>query len=572
MLKKAIFMYKWTILLYILMGVATQFLGTAGIRVFQKLLDHIPQAPGMQDNLPLLVLYGSMLIGAALLHYLLEYPRAVLSTGVAEQLKVMALGKLSGMDYASYQNTGTGALIKLIDNGALAGKNILHAFYLRILHELLPGLLFSLLFISLYNPRLILVIGIGYLAVFLLSQLLLRRLYRIKSRLLANQEKMSALSIRGFMELTVFRLNRRYKKELELLQATAGEIVRNSVRIRMIHEAFFALFALLVIMIKLAVLVYGARSLLAGHSSIGTLAAMIMLVDQIYSPIAIFNVLYVEYKLDLVAYRRFEETLNGPEDSNLYAGKEVDALRGKVEFRDVSYDYEGRGALQHVTFSIEPGYSTAIIGASGSGKSTIIKLMLGLLKKSSGRILVDGTDISHLKLDSLYRHLSYISQEAPVFDTSIRENILFNEEQPDTEIYRILEQVQLKEKVLALPEGLETKIGERGMKLSGGEKQRLAFARVMAQQRNLVILDEPVSALDNKTEKSLMDTILGTFAGKTLVIVAHRLRSIRHVDTIILIRNGEIAGIGNFDTLMASSPYFRELWSLEEPPPLSEVR
>jgi ABC-type multidrug transport system fused ATPase/permease subunit len=340
----------------------------------------------------------------------------------------------------------------------------------------------------------------------------------------------------------------------------------------MIHEAFFALFALLVIMIKLAVLVYGARSLLAGHSSIGTLAAMIMFVDQIYSPIAIFNVLYVEYKLDLVAYRRFEETLNGPEDSNLYAGKEVDVLRGKVEFRDVSFGYEGRGVLHHVTFSIEPGCSTAIIGASGSGKSTIIKLMLGLLKKSSGQILVDGTDINRLKLDSLYRHLSYISQEAPVFDTSIRENILFDEELPDEEIYRILEQAQLKEKVLELPEGLETKIGERGMKLSGGERQRLAFGRVLAQQRKLVILDEPVSALDNKTEKSLMDTMLRTFAGKTLVIVAHRLRSIRDVDTIILLRNGEIVGIGNFDSLMAYCPYFRELWKVEEPDQLSAVR
>ena len=209
MLKKAMLMYKWTIFMYILMGVAAQFLGTAGIRVFQKLLDHIAQATGLRDGVTLLLLYGAMLIGATLLHYLLEYPHTVLSTGISEQLKVMALGKVSGMDYAAYQNTGTGDLIKLIDNGAQAGKNILHSFYLRILHELLPGLLFSLFFISLYNPQLMLVIGIGYLAVFLLSQLLLRRLYRIKSKLLANQEKMSALSVRGFMELAVFRLKSR---------------------------------------------------------------------------------------------------------------------------------------------------------------------------------------------------------------------------------------------------------------------------------------------------------------------------------------------------------------------------
>ncbi|MDF2937168.1 MAG: transporter ATP-binding protein [Paenibacillaceae bacterium] len=564
MLKNILLLFKWTVLLYILMGVAAQFLGTMGIRVFQELLDTIAQAHSLQKNATLILLYGSILMGATLLHYLLEFPRTVLSTGIHEQLKVTALAKVSKMDYSTYQHTGTGELLKLIDNGAQAGTGIVHSFYLRILHDLLPGLLFSLFFISRYNSQVVLIIGIGYLAVFLLSQLLLQRLYRMKSKLLASQEKMSALSVRGFMELAVFRLNRRYSKELERLQQTAGEIVRTSTRIRMIHEAFFALFAMLVNLIKLAILVYGARSLMAGHSSIGTIAAMMMFVDHIYSPIAIFNVLFVEYKLNGVAYKRFEAFLRGPEDIHLDAGKEVERLRGKIDFVDVCFRYGGHGVLHNVTFSIKPGCTTAVIGASGSGKSTIVKLMLGLLKTSSGQILVDGTDINRLKLDSLYRHLSYISQEAPVFDTTIRENIMFDEKLEDAEIYAILEQVQLKETVLCLPDGLETKVGERGMKLSGGERQRLALARVMAQQRNLVVLDEPVSALDNKTEKSLMDGILKIPPGKTVVIVAHRLRSIRNADTIIVVRNGEIAGIGNFASLIENSTYFRELWSLEE--------
>ncbi|MDO3408175.1 ABC transporter ATP-binding protein [Saccharibacillus sp. CPCC 101409] len=563
MLKTCVSLFKKQILLYVALGFALQFSGAYGIHLFQQLLDSVPRASGLGELAAPLLLYGGTLAVFALLSYLSEYPETALPRGITEKLKVLALARVSKMDYAAYQNMGTGQLIQIVDNGAEAGAGIVHGFYLRILHELLPTLLFSLLFIGLYNPVIMLTIAAGYVFVFLLTRLLLKFLYSVKESLLASQESLSRYSVRGFMELAVFRLNRRYKRELRRMNDAADDVVRKNVRIRMVHESFFAMFELLVVGVKIAVLALGIREIIAGRSTIGVTLALLLLVDKVYSPIAIFNVVYVDYKLHRLAYQRFETFLNAPADRNLERGAEISELRGEIAFERVSFGYGKKQALllRDVSFHLPAGSSTAIVGLSGSGKSTLVKLLLGLLKKSSGRILVDGKDIDELRLDSLYARLSYISQDAPVFDDTLRGNLVFDEPADDGELRRLLGDALLGEKMRALPDGLDTPVGERGMKLSGGEKQRLAFARVFAQDRELVILDEPVSALDNISERRLMKTALDRFRGRTLIVVAHRLHAIRSVDRILLMRSGQLVGEGSFDELLERSAYFRELWS-----------
>lgn len=563
MLKSSVLAFKKLILLYIVLGFALQFFGAYSVQAFQRLLDSVSAAEGLGELRGLLILYGLLLAACAILNYVSEYPQTALPKGINERLKLLALGRISRMDYRAYGNLGTGELIQSIENGARAGSGIVHGFYLRIFSELLPNLLFSLLFIGFYSPQIMWVIAGGYVAVFLLTRLLLRFLYSIKESLLASQEKLSRYSVRGFMELVVFRLNRRYKREIGKLTGTAENIVRKNVQIRMIHESFFAVFELLVIAVKIAVLAIGITDIAAGRSTIGITLALLLLIDKVYSPIAIFNVIYVDYKLDRLAYDRFERYMAAPSDLNLEQGADVPSIRGEIVFEQVSFGYGGGqpDLLRQVSFSLPAGSSTAIVGLSGSGKSTLVKLMLGLLKKDSGRLTIDGTDIDELKLDSLYAHLSYISQDAPVFDDTLRGNLIFDETVDDAKLYAVLDDALLGEKVRSLPEGLDTRVGERGMKLSGGEKQRLAFARVLVQSRDTVVLDEPVSALDNITERRIMETVLDRFRGRTLIVVAHRLHAIRQVDRILLMRGGELVDQGGFEELLERSAYFRELWS-----------
>lgn len=580
MLKNCVMQLRKWIILYVLLGFALQFFGAYGVHTFQRLLDSVPSSSGLGQIASLLLLYGALLAICAVLNYVSEYPQTVLPRSLFEKLKLASLSRISRMDYLAYRNLGTGELIQTIDNGAQAGSGIVYGFYLRIFHELLPAMLFSMLFIGLYSPTILIVVAGGYLAVFVLTRLLLRYLYAVKESMLANQEKLSRYSVRGFMELVVFRLNRRYKREIERLTGTVDEIVNQSVRIRMIHESFFALFELLVIVIKLAVLALGIRDVAEGRSTIGVTLALLLLIDKVYSPIAIFNVIYVDYKLDKLTYDRFERYLSAPSDPNLEQGTEVTKLRGEILFEKVNFGYgdttklaigaTGVGSpheetpsslLRDVSLVIPAGSSVAIVGLSGSGKSTLVKLMLGLLKKDSGRLLIDGVDIDELCLDSLYARLSYISQDAPVFDDTLRGNLTFGEPADEDELMRVLDSALIGDKVRSLPDVLDTQVGERGMKLSGGEKQRLAFARVLAQSRDMAVLDEPVSALDNITERRIMETVLDRFRGRTLIVVAHRLHAIRRVDRILLMRGGELVDQGSFDELLERSEYFRELWS-----------
>lgn len=561
MLRKCLVHLKGWIALYILLGFAIQFLSSLGIVVFQKILDQAVDGMGFSEVTHWIVIYGLLLGANVLLNYADEYPGAHLSNSITERLKILALSKISRMDYTAYQNMGTGQMIKVIENGAAAGNSILFTFILGTLHELLPTILFSLFFISYYDLRIMLVIAGGYVVIFVITNVLLKYLYRIKAAVLKEQEAMSRYSIRGFMELVVFRTNKKYAQEISRLNDTARQIIRKSAQLQMIHEAFFALFELFITVIKVIVLLYGVKNVISGQASVGVMVALFMFIEKIYTPIAIFNVLFVGYKLNRVTYQRFEEFLNAPEDRNLEKGKELARLQGDLEFREVSFGYGEVQVLDRLSFSIARGTSVALVGLSGSGKSTVIKLITGLLKKSGGKLLVDGTDIDELSLNSYYDHISYLSQDSPIFDTTIRGNMVFDQDVPDEELYAVLDKVQLKDKVLELPEKLETMVGERGLKLSGGERQRLAFARAVLQKRNLIILDEPVSALDNITEKSLMGTVFTEFRNKTVIIIAHRLNFISGVDQILVMEQGKLVGEGDFDSLIQGCDAFRTLWN-----------
>lgn len=405
-------------------------------------------------------------------------------------------------------------------------------------------------------------IAAGYVVVFLITNLLLKFLYAMKAAILQEQEKMSRFSIRGFMELVVFRTNKRYEKEIDKLSQTARTIIHKNAQLKMIHEAFFAIFELFVTIIKVVVLIYGVKSIVAGETSLGIVVALFMFIDKIYTPVAIFNVLFVDYRLNKVTYRRFEEFIAAPEDKNLESGEAITELQGNIEFREVSFTYGNVQILNNLSFSLTRGTSVAIVGLSGGGKSTLIKLIVGLLKKGEGELLLDGKDIDEIRLNSYYDHISYLSQDTPIFDATIRDNIVFDEDTlSDEELYEILGKVHLQEKVSHLPDRLDTLVGEKGLKLSGGERQRLAFARVIAQKRNILILDEPVSALDNITEQSLMETILNEFKDKTIIIVAHRLNFIKDVDKILVVDQGSIVGEGKFDDLIEQCEAFKALWN-----------
>lgn len=546
---------KKMIIFYILIGITINFLNLYSVTYYQKILDAFQY---QRLTLTPLIIYGVLLIVSTILGYLENYPEQQVKNKLYLDFKLQALKKLKTIDYLEYQKLGTGKLTQRVEDGASSSRDILVNFYLKTIRYLLPTGLFSLIFIYQVKKELVLFIFLGYVIVIIVSNLILKRLYRLKENILDNQELLNKHLVRGFMELVVFRTNKKYDTEIKITEEGIKNIVNAKTKIKLVHEIFFTVFALIVNILKVVVLAY---SVLNSNLSVGSIVTVLSLLGKAYEPIAIFNVEYVDYKLNKVTVKKYLEFLDLKDDQNLTTGKRIKQIEGAIEFKNVSYSYlKEKKLIENLSLKINNNEKVALVGESGSGKSTIIKLIIGLIKNESGKILIDGNDLSKINLNDFYEYVTYISQESPIFDGTLRENLVLDKNISDKEIKEVLKLVSLEKFLNRLEKGLDTELGEKGIRMSGGERQRVALARLFFDNSKIIILDEATSAMDNITEKEVMKNILKRLKNKTIIIIAHRLETIKEVDKIFLLKNGKILEQGTFKELLQENTYFKELY------------
>lgn len=543
------------VFIYISLGIFNAFLANYKADFFQRVID------GLADQtlaFSSIILYGVILLVNYCMNYLDNYPETKLEHGIYLDFKLLALRKISTIDYVEYQKIGTGKLVQRIENGASAGRDVLFHFWLCFIRSLLPTVAFSVYFIWRIDTHITYVLFAGYLIIFVITNILLKFLYKIKETILNSEELLNHYLVRGFMEMLVFRMNKQFTNEMKKTRDAKENIVSSKVKMTMIHEAFFTIFALLVAILDIAILFYAWKT---QSLTVGSVVALITLIENAYTPIAIFNVLYVQYKLDKEAYGRFVEFLNLKDDKQLTTGHTLKSDVGEIAVNHLSFQYETRTIFDNLSLSIKKGEKIAFVGESGSGKSTLIKLLLGLLKYDKGEIRLGDMELRDICLMDLYDKVRYLSQDTPVFDGSIKENLVFDKNVPEEQIWNALRKVQLSYFVEKLATGLDTQIGEKGTCLSGGENQRLALARLWFDDSELVILDEATSAIDNLTEESVMKAVMQQLNGKTVIAIAHRLNSIAGFDRIILFKDGKIVGQGSFEELLRTNAYFVDLYN-----------
>ena len=527
--------HKALIAVFFVMGLVTSFLQSFGPLYFQTVVDSFTD--GTLEVVHIAI-YGGILITMYIMYYLYNYPWSKLEHGIGMSLKLAALRKVSVIDYLSYTKLGTGTLIQRIENGASAGRNIFFGFFLHIGSNLLPAMIFSVIFVFTINRMVMAALLIGYIIVFIITNLLLKALYKVKESILVNEERLNHFLVRGFMEMVVFRVNGRFLREIKKEEAASGEIVSGAVKMTMVHEAFFTIFAILIGFVKIGVIIYGWRT---GALSIGQIVALIVLVDNAYQPIAIFNVLYVQYKLDKIAFARYTEFLDAKEDERLMSGENLAEVNGDISFSQIDFWYNERKIFDNFNLTIKQNSTTAFLGESGAGKSTAIKLLVGLLKPHSGCITIGGVNLLQVNLNDYYRHIAYLPQEPSIFDGTLRENLVFDEVVDDDVLLAALGKVGLDSLYSKLEKGLDTPLGERGVSLSGGERQQLALARLWFSNAQIFIFDEATSAIDNLTEETVMKNVMSLLSGKTVIAIAHRLDSIKSFDNKVVFQDGGIA-------------------------------
>jgi subfamily B ATP-binding cassette protein HlyB/CyaB len=320
-------------------------------------------------------------------------------------------------------------------------------------------------------------------------------------------------------------------------------------------------------LVTAAILFFGAKSVIAGNMTIGELVAFNMLAGRVSQPVLRLAQIWQDFHQARISIDRLGDILNTPAEPSFTPGRTaLPDIKGTIVFEHVNFRYkvDGPQILHDISLTIPAGQVIGIVGPSGSGKSTFAKLAQRLYVPESGRILVDGVDLAMVDVAWLRRQIGVVLQENELFNRTIRDNIaLADPGMPTARVIEVAKLAGAHDFILELPQGYDTQVGERGCNLSGGQRQRIAIARALVMNPRILIFDEATSALDYESERIIQENMQWIVHGRTVLIIAHRLSSVRNCNQIITIEKGRIVEIGSHEDLLRAGGRYSSLWRLQ---------
>ncbi|NOR27384.1 MAG: ATP-binding cassette domain-containing protein [Lutibacter sp.] len=396
------------------------------------------------------------------------------------------------------------------------------------------------------------------ISIYFLSRIINKRstiVQQYLSNLTANaQETFSGISI-----LKSYGIEHKTSVEFEELANTSKE---KNIDLFKAQALFFPLMILLIGLSNILVIYIGGLRYIEGSITLGVIAQFIMYVNMLTWPVAVVGWVTSMIQQAEASQKRINEFLkHQPEIVN--NNQNSSKINGEIEFKNISFTYDDTNitALKNVSFKLEKGKTLAILGNTGSGKSTIINLIARLYDTNLGEILIDGTTIKQLNLNNLRQSIGFVPQEAFLFSDTIKNNIKFGDETAsDSKIEQAAKDAYIHHNIINFNDGYNTYVGERGVTLSGGQKQRISIARAIIKDPNILIFDDCLSAVDTETEEIILNNLYKVSKNKTTIIVSHRISSIKNADTIIVLENGEIIQQGSHSKLVHINGYYKELF------------
>ena len=513
-----------------------------------------------------LIIAAGIILGSSALRgitgYGNRYFTQVISQRVAYDLRNHLYDHLQGLSFAYFDKAQTGQLMSRATIDIEAVRAFISMGLLQILQTVFLTIGISYLLISLDWRLALMTLAfvplMAYRAV--LTSRRLRPVWLKVQRLIASLGTTLQESLSGVRIVKSFAQEKTEDKKFADDSRRLYDVQIDAARIVAFNTP---LMVFLIGAPTALVLWYGGRQVIAGNLTIGGVVQFIMYLGMLAMPIRALGMVTNMYSRSMSAGERILEILDTTSQvKDKPDALVLDKLKGQVAFEDVSFSYaENAPALHSISFTVQPGQLVALVGASGSGKSTIINLILRFYDVSGGRITMDGVDIRDISLASLRKNIGTAQQDVFLFSTTIRNNIAYG--MPDATLEQVTaaaKAAQIHDFIMSLPDGYETWVGERGHTLSGGEKQRVTIARAILKNPSILILDEITSSVDAETERLIRRAVDELIKGRTTFIISHRLPIITNADLILVIKDGQIVERGKHQELMAGNTLYRQTY------------
>ena len=501
-----------------------------------------------------------------LLRYFVEYYGHLIGVGMQSQMRLDLFAHLQKLPFSFYDNHETGRIMTRMTSDLFEVSELAHHGPENLIISSVMIVL-SFVYLLSIDPILTLIV-FACVPILVVVTLYFRK--AMSKAFDARRKSNATINAAIESSVTGIRVTKAYTnsaRELEKFQVGNGQFVEASRSAYRAMARFHSSTMFVTEVFNVVILIAGGLFMYAGRINFADYSTFIVSVNLFIKPVNTLIGFMEQFQNGVSGFKRFLEIMDEAPESESADARELTDVEGAIEFKNVSYGYDtAKEVLRNVNLKLEKGRKLALVGPSGGGKTTLCHLLPNFYKLGAedGAILIDGQDVRSLTLDSVRRNIGIVQQDVFLFAGTIRENILYG--RPDAteeEMYAAAKRANIHDYVMTLEKGYDTEIGERGVKLSGGQKQRLSIARVFLKDPAILILDEATSALDNTTEVLIQQALDELCKGRTTLVVAHRLSTIRNADEIAVVINGKITERGTHEALMSAGGVYKDLYSLQ---------
>ncbi len=524
-----------------------------------------------------LLLFSGLLlaiaVGKGIFQFLTRWIMIGISRDIEFDLRNDLFEKLERLSYSYYQRNRTGDIMARATNDLSAVRNLLGPaiMYTANTIVLMAGALAFMISIS---PRLTLYTFLPLPAASILIQYFGRRIHDRFERIQAMFSDISARTQENFSGARLIRAYVQEEAEIRAFETENQEYIRRSLKLVRLMGMLWPTLELILGCAVVMVLWLGGREVFAGRITVGQFVSFNAYMLQLTWPIIALGYVINLFQRGTASLGRLNEIMQEEPAIQDAPGAHDREIKGEIEFRNLNFNYDGKKVLNDVNLRIPAGSSLAIVGPTGSGKTTLVNLIPRIYDTESSMVTIDGRPIREYSLESLRKSIGFVPQETFLFSDRIRENIALGvESATDEEIHNSANAANIAADIEGFPEGYQTMVGERGITLSGGQKQRTAIARALIRNPRILILDDALSSVDTHTEDKILNHLRDVMQGRTTIFISHRVSTVRNADRIAVLHGGRIVELGTHDELLARNGYYGDLYNkqlLEEE--LAEVQ